>query len=136
MKITARIYYEDTDCGGVVYYANYLKYFERGRTELLRSLGVSLAGYHATGTVFVVTSAEARYLAPCRYDDLIIIETKATGLSGATMTFDHTIKKEGSDAICVKGRVTVASVGADGRPVRVPEEVRRALESILNTEGD
>ncbi len=136
MKIPVRIYYEDTDCGGVVYYANYLKYFERGRTELLRGLGISLSGYHATGIVFVVSSVEARYLAPCRYDDLVIVETVATGLSGATMTFDHTIKKEDTDAICVKGRVTVASVGADGRPVRVPAEVGQALKSILTAEGD
>lgn len=136
MKIPVRIYYEDTDCGGVVYYANYLKYFERGRTELLRGLGISLSGYHATGIVFVVTGVEASYIAPCRYDDLIIVETVAAGLSGATMTFDHTIKKEGRDAICVKGRVTVASVGADGRPVRVPAEVREALKSVLKAEGD
>ncbi len=131
MKITARIYYEDTDCGGVVYYANYLKYFERGRTELLRSLGISLSGYHATGIVFVVTGVEASYIAPCRYDDLLTIETVAAGLSGATMTFDHTIRKEGTDKVCVKGRVTVAAVGADGRPVRVPDEVGKALKSIL-----
>lgn len=131
MQIPVRIYYEDTDCGGVVYYANYLKYFERGRTELLRSLGISLSGYHEAGIVFVVTGVQASYIAPCRYDDLITIETSIAGLSGATMAFDHTIKKEGTDKVSVKGRVTVASVGADGRPVRVPEEVRIALKRVL-----
>ena len=80
MQIPVRIYYDDTDCGGAVYYANYLKYFERGRTELLRELGISLAGYHANGTVFVVTSVEARYIAPLKYDDLVIVETKPSGL--------------------------------------------------------
>jgi len=128
MRIQIRIYYEDTDCGGVVYYANYLKYFERGRTELLRSLGVSLPGLRDDGVIFVVRRAEAEYFAPCRYDDLVSLDTIVSASTGATVTFSHTIKKEGSDTEAVKGTVVLAAVGADGRPVRLPAVLREALK--------
>lgn len=124
MKIPVRVYYEDTDCGGVVYYANYLRYFERARTEYLRSL----AGlHHEKDVIFVVRRAEAEYLGPCRYDDLLEVETVVAAVTGATVTFGHAIRKDGDDRELVRGRVTLACVGADGRPARMPAEVRAAL---------
>ncbi len=125
MRIQIRIYYEDTDCGGVVYYANYLRYFERGRTELLREKGVSLGDLHASGVIFVVRSVEARYIAPARYDDLLILDTRLTGMTGATITFEHILLKQ--DKTLVEGSVTLASVGNDGKPIRLPEELRRVF---------
>lgn len=122
-----RIYYEDTDCGGVVYYANYLRYFERGRTEFLRDLGVSLPELHLKGIVFVVTKAEVQYMAPCKYGDLLILETLLAGASRATITFEHTVKIEGSGNAAIKGTVVLAAVDANGKPARLPEDLKTAL---------
>lgn len=127
MRISIKIYYEDTDCGGVVYYANYLKYFERGRTELLRSLGVSLSWLQDGGIVFVVRKAEAEYLSSARYDDTLLVDTEITGTTGATITFAHSIKKEGSERELVKGTVMLACVGRDGKPVRIPEGLKSLI---------
>lgn len=123
-----RIYYEDTDCGGVVYYANYLRYFERGRTEFLRDRGVSLTDCHNNGVVFVVTKAELEYLSPGRYNDLLLLDTQLTDISGVKMTFRHTIKREGYEKELVRGMVTLASVNNEGRPVRLPEDIRVILK--------
>ena len=124
-----RIYYEDTDCGGVVYYANYLRYFERGRTEFLRDRGISLTGCHDDkGILFVVTKAELEYLSPGRYNDLLLLDTQLTDISGVKMTFSHIIKREGSEKELVRGMVTLASVNSDGRPVRLPEKIRAMLK--------
>lgn len=122
-----RIYYEDTDCGGVVYYANYLRYFERGRTEFLRDRGVSLTDCHNNGVVFVVTKAELEYLSPGRYNDLLLLDTQLTDISGVKMTFRHTIRREGSERELVRGMVTLASVNSDGRPVRLPGYIKAKL---------
>jgi len=132
MEILIRIYYEDTDCGGVVYYANYLKYFERGRTELLREKGIPLPDLHAEGTVFVVTKAEVSYIAPCRYGELIRVDTRLSALGGATMTFEHTVMREGSDDAAVRGSVTLACVNGVGRPVRIPRLLKDALGRLDN----
>lgn len=129
MRLPIRIYYEDTDCGGVVYYANYLKYFERGRTEFLRELGVSLPKLRDRGFLFVVRKAEIEYLAPCRYDDLVSLETELTAATGATVTFTHSVKKDGLETEAVRGVVTLAAVVSDGKPTRLPAELRAALES-------
>lgn len=123
-----RVYYEDTDCGGVVYYANYLRYFERGRTEFLRERGVSLTDCHDKGIVFVVTRAEVEYLSPGRYNDLLLLDTRLTDTSGVTMTFRHEMKREGSEKELVRGSVVLASVNRDGRPVKLPEDIRARLE--------
>lgn len=123
-----RVYYEDTDCGGVVYYANYLRYFEKGRTEFLRERGVSLTDCHDKGIVFVVTKAEVEYLSPGRYNDLLLLDTRLTDISGVTMTFRHEMKREGSEKELVRGSVVLASVNRDGRPVKLPEGIKVRLE--------
>lgn len=126
MRIPIRVYYEDTDNGGVVYYANYLKFFERGRTELLRELGVSLTGLQREGVLFVVTRAEVEYLQPCRYDDLLMLETRIAGKTGATITFEHSVTRDGHEDEAARGWVVLASTGPGGRPVRLPEGLRKA----------
>lgn len=127
MLLPIRVYYEDTDCGGVVYYANYLKYFERGRTELLREMGFSLTDFHDKGILFVVAKVEVEYLSPCRYNDLLILDTQLTDMSRATMTFKHSISREGSGKELVSGTVILVSVGKDGKPTRIPEEIKKAF---------
>jgi acyl-CoA thioester hydrolase len=127
MRMDIRIYYEDTDCGGVVYYANYLRYFERGRTEYLRVRGVSPSGLLEKGALFVVRKVEVDYLAPARYDDLLVLETEVSAISGASVTFAQTIKKEGVDTPVARGAVVLVMVNGNGKPARIPEDLRAAL---------
>ncbi len=122
-----RIYYEDTDCGGVVYYANYLRYFERGRTEYLRARGVSPAGLLEKGILFVVKKVEVDYLAPARYDDLLVLETEVSAISKTSLTFGQTIRKEGLETVIARGNVLLVMVDKKGKPSRIPEDLKAAL---------
>lgn len=122
-----RIYFEDTDCGGVVYYANYLRYFERGRTEYLRALGVSPSGLLEKGMLFVVRNVEVDYIAPARYDDLLVLETEVSGVSRTSVTFAQSIKKEGFPTQVARGTVVLVMVDKKGRPARIPEDLKAAF---------
>jgi acyl-CoA thioester hydrolase len=84
-----KIYYEDTDCGGVVYYANYLKYMERARTEYLAGKGFAVRKLMDEGTIFMVLRAEIDYKSPAKYGDTIVIETWVRDVTRATMVFEH-----------------------------------------------
>src|SRR6185295_4393242 len=89
-----RIYYEDTDCGGVVYYANYLKYFERARTDYLEQRGLSVAKLAKEGTVFMVVRAELAYHSPARLGDTLSIHTLLSEQGKASLVFSHVIKEK------------------------------------------
>ncbi|MBI3812662.1 MAG: YbgC/FadM family acyl-CoA thioesterase [Nitrospirae bacterium] len=119
--MTVRIYYEDTDCGGVVYYANYLRYFERARTEYLRERGADLGSWAEQGIYFVVSRVEIDYKAPARYSDLLEIETAVTGLSKASITFSHSVRDQNGQLIADSIVILVCVSG--GRPRRIPEEI-------------
>lgn len=127
MRMNIRIYYEDTDCGGVVYYANYLRYFERGRTEYLRTLGISPSGLLEKGILFVVRKVEVDYLAPARYDDLLILETEVFEISRTSVTFGQIIKKDGLETLVARGNVVLVMVDENGKPARIPEDLKAAL---------
>src|SRR5215467_11400089 len=88
-----RIYYEDTDCGGVVYYANYLKYFERARTQYLEDRGISVAELLRDGTQFVVVHAELDYKAPAKYGETLVIDTTLSEEGRASLKFSHVIRE-------------------------------------------
>ena len=118
-----RVYYEDTDCGGVVYYANYLRYFERGRTEYLRERGIDVADFAAKGTLFVVVHAEIDYRASARYNDLLTIETWISRHTRTTFTFSHVIRHSESGKALVEGEATLACLGSRGKPARLPDAV-------------
>jgi acyl-CoA thioester hydrolase len=121
-----RVYYEDTDTAGIVYYANYLKFAERARTELLRSAGIEqrvLA--EETGVAFAVRSCSADYLAPARLDDLLEIRTRVTGLHGATIEMEQVVVRDGQEL--VRMSLTLACIGREGRPKRIPETVAHAI---------
>ena len=122
-----RIYYEDTDCGNVVYYANYLKYMERSRTELLRERGIDLAEYHKNGHLFAVTEANIRYKAPARYNDLLDLESKIVELTPVTMLFSTDIKRAADGALLVTGDVRVACITPEGKAQRMPRELKTKL---------
>ena len=124
--LTLRVYYEDTDASGIVYHASFLKFAERGRTEMMRALGFAHTGIAAeTGTVFTVRKVAADYRLPARLDDLLQVETRIVEIGGARLLLDQRICREG--AVLVALEIVVACVGRDGRPRRIPQALRTAL---------
>lgn len=122
-----RIYYEDTDCGGVVYYANYLKYFERARTEYLEKRGLSVAGLMHDGTVFVVLHAEVDYRSSARYGEWLVIETVISNMTPASFTFSHVIRERESQRVVVEGLARLAATDGNGKVKRLD----KAMVAIL-----
>ena len=124
-----RVYYEDTDAAGIVYYANYLKFAERGRTEMMRELGFAHSRIAAeTGLVFTVRRCSADYRAAARLDDMLTVETRIQEIGAATLTLDQQIRRDGETIVALD--VLVACVGRDGRPRRVPPGLRAALMTL------
>jgi len=129
-QITIRVYYEDTDLAGVVYYANYLRFIERGRTEALRDLGLDQTALKRDrGLVFVVRRLTIDYLAPAVFDDLLEVSTRITRLRGASIEMAQEVWR-GADCLC-RAAVTVAFIDAGGRPQRLPGDVRDRLGELL-----
>jgi len=122
-----RIYYEDTDCGGVVYYANYLKYFERARTHYLEERGLSVARLMEEGTVFVVAHAEVDYRSSARYGDWLVIETIISDMTPASFTFSHVIRERESRRVVVEGLARLAATDGKGKVKRLD----KAMISVL-----
>ncbi|MBD3391792.1 MAG: YbgC/FadM family acyl-CoA thioesterase [Chitinivibrionales bacterium] len=125
MKI--RVYYEDTDFGGVVYYANYLRYMERSRTEYLRERGVDLLDYHTRGFLFAVVEANIKYRKPARYNDLLEVRSAIADCTAVSMTFDTTIENAAHDLL-VRGAVKLACISTDGKARRIPREILEVLK--------
>jgi acyl-CoA thioester hydrolase len=122
-----RVYFEDTDAGGMVYYANYLKFAERARTEMLRDAGISHAAMVADdGLMLVVRRVTADYRRSARLDDALVIATTLVHCGGASLTLDQVIRRDGE--VLVDLTVTIACVSRDGRPTRLPERVRHAIQ--------
>jgi acyl-CoA thioester hydrolase len=125
-----RVYYEDTDAGGVVYYANYLRFMERARTEALRDLGAAHARLQAEhGLIFMVRRVNLDYVAPARLDDWLIVETSLVAQRGASIDLRQRVLHEG--ILRVEASVQLACVQErNGRPGRIPLEWRAALEKL------
>ncbi len=123
-----RVYYEDTDLAGLVYYANYLKFIERARSEMVRAAGIDQAEMKRSGIVFAVRRVEADYLAAARYDDELIIETTLDGLKGARFDMPQVVYR--GDTPIFQARVTVVCIGPEGRAIRLPADIRQKLETI------
>jgi acyl-CoA thioester hydrolase len=122
---TLRIYYEDTDAAGVVYYSNYLKFAERARTEMLRAVDPRYCNPATSGGIaFAVRHCAADFMAPARLDDLIGIHTHILNVSGATFSLEQVIKRNGVDLVRLD--VRLACINAAGRAVRIPPELRAA----------
>lgn len=132
-RLTIRVYYEDTDLAGVVYYANYLKFMERGRTEALRAAGVDQVDLRdRLGLVFVVRSLSIDYLAPARFDDLIEVATRITRLRGASVGMGQEVWRR--DTCLARASVVAACMDAHGRPARLPTEIRQGLARFAAVE--
>ena len=127
-----RIYYEDTDCGGVVYYGNYLKYFERARTQYLEERGFSVAGLMRDGTVFVVVHAEVEYRSPARYGDTLVIDTVISDMTAASFTFSHVVRERESRRVVVEGFARLAATGGNGKVKRLDKAMVDVLQSGLS----
>ena len=129
--ISVRVYYEDTDSGGVVYYANYLKFLERARTEYLRTLGFQQQQLlEETGLAFAVRAIAAEYLKPARLDDLLEVETALQDLGRAQVTFAQSIRR-GHD-ILLTATVRVACLElAKGKPAAMPKELHAQFKALL-----
>ncbi|MCQ0970541.1 tol-pal system-associated acyl-CoA thioesterase [Paracoccus sp. TK19116] len=125
-QIPIRVYYEDTDLAGIVYYANYFKFIERGRTDWLRDLGIDQSALKdQAGVVFAVRRVEADYLSPARFDDLLTVETDLAAMTPARIIVDQRVSRDGITLL--SARVTIACLGPGGRPTRIPEAVRKAI---------
>jgi len=125
-RLPFRVYIEDTDAGGIVYYVNYLKYFERARTELIRSLGVDKTAVMEDGSVFVVTSAAIDYHAPARLDDQLEAVAEVVNSGAATIEFRQSVVRSGIELASGQVRVAITD-GASGKPKRMPKGLRELL---------
>ena len=121
-----RVYYEDTDAGGIVYHANYLKFCERARSEWVRGLGIDQRALKAgPGLIIVVRRMEVDFLRPALYDDALTVTTQLRLLGGARIELDQAVLR-GPDTLFTAA-VTLVCVGADGRAARLPDDLRAAL---------
>ena len=126
MKI--RIYYHHTDCGGVVYYGNYLKFLEEARTEFLENRGVLIKELQREGTLFVVKRQEINYKSPAVYGDILTIDTRISNVSGVTIEFDYTIKNEKGQVIS-DAKTILVCIDRNFKPKAIPEEIRQKISS-------
>ena len=140
MNFPVRVYYEDTDHGGVVYYANYLKFMERGRTEFLRSHHIELDKVqHELGVLFVVTEVRIRYKGAARFNDLLNVESELTRASGARIAFSQCISKtldDGTKRTLTEATVHLACVNSDGRPCLIPASLLATLQASIATDKE
>ncbi|WP_299502909.1 tol-pal system-associated acyl-CoA thioesterase [uncultured Roseobacter sp.] len=117
-----RVYYEDTDMAGIVYYANYLRYIERARSDWVREIGIDQLAMKAQGVVFAVRRIEADYIQPARFDDALDVHTALVKLTPARMIMAQKVLR--GDDVLFTADVTIACIGAGGKPVRLPAELR------------
>jgi len=129
-RYSLRVYYEDTDAGGVVYHANYLRYAERARTEALRDAGIPHAELvERYNLMFMVHRAEIDYVRPAMLDDLLVVETETMNVGGATVLLLQTVS--GPQGVCAKVRIKLACVRIGGnKPARVPPRWRDAMAGM------
>ena len=133
-RFMLRVYYEDTDAGGIVYYANYLRYAERARTEMLRDLGVESSRLMRDDNVaLAVRCCAVDYLRPAVLDDYLIVETSLQRIGGATLEAIQTVKRQHVDLVRIDLKLGCMSL--DGGAARLPAAVRETLSSFINSNG-
>lgn len=127
-----RVYFEDTDAGGIVYYANYLKFAERARTEMLRATGASHSRMMSeTGLLFAVRRCVVDYLRPARLDDELTVDTAVVSIGGASVDLRQRVRRADEDLAHLE--VLVVCIGKDGKPARVPDFIRAAIGRFNGT---
>jgi acyl-CoA thioester hydrolase len=125
-RFPIRVYFEDTDAGGIVYHSIYLNYAERARTELVRELGVNQRALleQGEGTAFAVRGASIDYVRPARLDDLLSVETRVTAVGGASVELDQVIRNAGDGTELVRIQVRLGYITLSGKPARIPAAIR------------
>lgn len=122
-----RVYYEDTDAGGVVYHANYLRFAERARTELMRDFGIDHQGLrNDDGLIFAVRRCEAEYVLPAHLDDALDVRTRCIRSAAASFWLEQLVERAGETLVEMK--VRLVCLKPDGRPARIPEALRSVLD--------
>lgn len=130
---SVRVYYEDTDAGGLVYYANYLKFAERARTEILRGLGIEQAELIKTDDIgFVVRKCIVEYFKPAQLDDLLTIKTHVNDITKATIAMQQAIMRGAEKLVTIEVRLAVIGIKT-GRVARMPQHVFAAMNTLLTT---
>ena len=125
-EFPVRVYYEDTDMGGIVYYANYLRYIERARSDWVRSLGIDQnAMREQDGVVFVVRRVEAEYLLPAKFDDALLVRTVVKAVTGVRLIMTQEVLRD--EKLIFQAEVTVVCIGDGGAPARLPANIRRQI---------
>lgn len=127
-KWPLRVYYEDTDLAGLVYYANYLKFIERGRSEMVREAGIDQVAMKAEGVVFAVRKVTADYLKPAHYDDQLVVETELKTLTAARFSMDQRVLR--GDDVLFTAEVQIVCLNADGKPLRIPDIIRQKIAGL------
>ena len=122
-----RVYYEDTDLAGIVYYANYLKFIERARSEMLKKANVNQMNLIKRGYFFVVTSLKADYLKPAYFEDSLKVITEVTKIKGASIILQQTIFR--SEKVLFEASIRLALIDKSGKPARLPANIRQLLGS-------
>ena len=129
-----RVYIEDTDAGGIVFYANYLRFMERGRTEWLRDLNLQQGSLLAHGVQIVVSRLNCRYLKPAMLDDLLTVITSVSACQRTRITFTQRVLKSGQ-CVC-EGQVEVACINAETqRPMRLPDNIQKIIGCVKDVES-
>ncbi|PIQ30741.1 MAG: tol-pal system-associated acyl-CoA thioesterase [Zetaproteobacteria bacterium CG_4_9_14_3_um_filter_49_83] len=130
-QFPVRVYYEDTDHGGVVYHANYLKFMERARTEFMRSRGVELDQCEAQfDVIFAVTTAHVHFIKPARFNELLTVHTSIKKCAGARIYFEQRISRQHADeppCELIHADITVASISRHGAVRRIPQQLQQCL---------
>ncbi len=137
-RLAVRVYFEDTDTARMVYHANYLKYMERARTEILRLCGVSqrdmLAAQGDEKKGFAVRRCEIDFLAPARLDDLLEVRSRLEGMGAAYIDIKQQVVREG--AVLADAFIRVACVGAKGQPVRIPADIASEFKALMGNQSE
>jgi acyl-CoA thioester hydrolase len=126
---TCRVYYEDTDLAGIVYYANYLKFIERARSEWVREIGVDQRAMKEQRIVFAVRRVEADYIAPAVFEDDLIVETTPVSMTPARLLLVQLVLRQ--DVVLFRSEITLVALGDGGKPLRLPDALRHVVADMV-----
>jgi len=127
-----RVIYADTDAMGIVYHANYIKWFEVGRAELMREIGIIYSELEALGYKLPVTKIGCHYFLPAKYDDVLVIETEITSLKQASIRFDYVIRDEMKEKVLAEGFTLHPFINKDGKVARVPHDIADKIKDSVH----
>ena len=122
-----RIFFHDTDAGGVVYYGNYLKYLEEARTEFLEKRNLSVSDFHKRGFLYAVSQCSINYRSPARYGEVLICDAELKNVTAAKLIFHQAIHEKKSGRLVVDSEVTLVCLNKDFKPVAIPEDMKHQL---------